>query len=271
MEDSLSFNSDLYMNRVADLFDSMQENISSMSQAFKVLGIEMARRQRILEKQEEEKRNSRRVKNIERKTSKCPDASCIESTTDNSFSLVRPILNTNEITNIATTTGSISFITPIISSSVSDSDVTLDNINTNVNYNDDLEFFTYEEEVSDSNSYDDLLLSNEDLAFVDSIRNPTFSGIFLSSPTDYSSLSFPTISGPDESAAVSKDLTIISQESSSCTAYLIAIASYLLVDYDFKIKLISYITYQYIIFIWDPGISFTMYFFIHILRFPILP
>ena len=172
------------------------------------------------------------------------------STIDISTNLIATSSDTiNDILPInATTTGTISTILPLPSS------VANTNLTFNFNNNDDTEFLTYEEEAYDSISYDDLLLSNEDQAFVDSIQNPTFSGICLSSPTDYSSLSFPTISGLDESAAVPEVLTIISQESTSCTSYLIVIASYLLVDYIFKLELIIYINYQYRIFFWDPGI-----------------
>jgi len=191
-----------------------------MSQAFKNFWNEIARTQCILKQKEEERRKS-------------------------------ISLDSSEISSIATTTGSFSYITPNLPSSVANTNLTF-----NFNNNDDTEFLTYEEEVYDSNSYDELLLSNENQAFVDSIQNPTFSGICLSSPTDYSSLLFPTISGLDESAAVPEDLTILSQEPSSCTAYLIVIASYLLVDYMFKIEFIVYINYQYRIFVWDPGIYF---------------
>ena len=184
----------------------------------------------------------RLLDNTSKKTTQFPDTSPIFSsleTTTTSFA-------------DATFTGTISTILPL-PSSVANTNLTF-NFNNN---NDDTEFLTYEEEVYYSISYDDLLLSNEDQAFVDSIQNPTFSGICLSSPTDYSSLSFPTISGLDESAAVPEVLTIISQESTSCTSYLIVIASYLLVDYVFKIELIICINYQYRIFFWDPGIYFS--------------
>jgi len=72
----------------------------------------------------------------------------------------------------ATTTGSFSHITPNLPSSVANTNLTFD-----FNNNDDTEFLTYEEEAYDSIFYDELLLSNEDQAFVDSIQNPTFSGI----------------------------------------------------------------------------------------------
>jgi len=184
----------------------------------------------------------RQLDNTSKKTAQFPDTSPIFSSLETT---------TTSFTD-ATTTGTISTILPLPSS------VANTNLTFNFNNNDDTEFLTYEEEAYDSISYDDLLLSNEDQAFVDSIQNPTFSGICLSSPTDYSSLSFPTISGLDESAAVPEVLTIISQESTSCTSYLIVIASYLLVDYIFKLELIIYINYQYRIFFWDPGIFFVL-------------
>ena len=113
------------MSRLAYIENSMQESISNVSHAFKDFGNEIARWKRILEKQEEEKRISRRVQNIGEKTSKSLDASLTNSTTNKSISLAMPPLNSNKITKNATSTGSTSSILPLSTSANLDTTTTI--------------------------------------------------------------------------------------------------------------------------------------------------
>ena len=118
---------------------------------------------------------------------------------------------------------------------------------------DDLESVIYEEEVFDSISDDEVLLSNEDQDFVDSIRNPT-------SCCDYSSSSEPTLSDLDDSTVVSKDLIVTSKECFSWNQFSIANDLLMMNNYNFMLRFSVNMINLYIIFVWDPGI---IYFYVH--------
>ena len=84
----------------------------------------------------------------------------------------------------------------------------------------------------------------------------------------YSMSPEPTLSNVDDSASASSDITIIVQKSFTCQPFSNVIEFHLVAEYIFNSRLSIDIINRYIIFIWDPGISFTMYHFIPILRFP---
>ena len=139
---------------------------------------------------------------------------------------------------------------------------------------DDVESYIYEEEVFDSMSDDEVLLSSEDKDFVDSIRNPIFSGIHLSSSCDYSTLSVPILSNQDDSVALSHALVVISQKYSSYKILFDVTDSLMLNKNCFNNRLIVNIIYYYIIYVWDPGIFYSILHFslfllqsIHIMYF----
>jgi len=135
------------------------------------------------------------------------------------------------------------------------------------------ELFIYEEEEEFTlTPKDENFLSTEDHEFVDSIRSSTFSGIFLPSLyydiSKYSMSPEPTLSNVEDSASASSDITIIVQKSFTCQPFSNVIEFHLVAEYIFNSRLSIDIINRYIIFIWDPGISFTMYYFIPILRSP---
>ena len=167
------------------------------------------------------------------------------------------LISANSISDLpenATSTGSNSTILPSITSASRDISFTLPN---NIFYNainDNLEYFIYEEEVFASNFNDERFLSAEDQDFVDSIRSTTFSGIYLSSACNYSSFTVTTLTGLDDSDIISKELIIVTKRFFSCISFLGVIITIMRHKYYFNRRFTIYITNQFIIFIWDPGI-----------------
>ncbi len=87
----------------------------------------------------------------------------------------------------------------------------------------------------------------------------------------YAIMPVPTLANQDDLVIPSQALVENSQDVSFIKLYFDATNSHILNKYNFNSRFSVHIINQYIILVWDPGISFTMYYFIHILRFPIYP
>ena len=198
------------------------------------------------------KRNYIRSGKTSKMPEKCLDALDNCSSTENNSSLVTSTIDTTNILDSATYTGTTSTITPSIPSTDNETTSTLIY---NYDNNNNSQSFIYEEE---SSNFDETFLSTEDYDFIDTIQSPTFSGISLPSlfydSSKYSSLPIPTLSDVYNSASVSSGLTISTQKSVSCQPISGAAELHLLAKDNSNSRLLIYVINLYIIFVWDPGI-----------------
>ena len=230
---------------------NLTERQDVMNQDVKELGYKMGNMQYILDAAMDKIQDLPQLRQPEQGRFEKPKMSS-KSTTTTSI-----LISANSISDLpknAISTGSNSTILPSITSASRDISFTLPNNIFNNAINDNSEYFIYEEEGFATNSNDERFLSAEDQDFVDAIRSTTFSGIYLSSSCNYSSFTVTTLTGLDDLNIISKELINITKQFFSCKSFLDVIITIMRHKYYFNRRFTIYITNQFIIFIWDPGI-----------------
>ena len=180
------------------------------------------------------------------------------SSTENNSSSVTSTIDTTNILDTATYTGTTSTITPAIPSTDNETISTIIINYDNNSSNNNSQAIVYEEESLAPNSIDETFLTTEDYEFVESIRSPTFSGVclplFFYDPSNYTTTPVTTLANQDDLVIPSQALVENSQKVSFIKLYFDATNSHILNEENSNSRLLFYIINMYVIFVWDPGI-----------------